>query len=345
MTHVMAAALAVALATTVDVPAGADVAAALAHARPGDVVRLGPGEHHAALGRLAGIRVEGAGSEATSVVAPEGEDGVVAVGDLDLEGLAIRAGPMRSALKVLGGRARIRDLALQGGSCGAFVSGGGLVGYGVQLRGEHGLLLESGEVTLEGGSASGAGSGLALVGGTLLLRQFDVVGPSQEAGITVARGVARLEGVVVRAPGPTGISVSAGGRVEGFDVTVAGSSMRGDFLGDCVESIRSSVRLEGATLVRCAGAAVEASGGEVALAATDATGGSAGCIVLVNGARADLAGNVCAGRGPGLVVASGSHASTRAGRWWTDPVLWVDCASGARVEMGRGERTRRPCTP
>ena len=30
-------------------------------------------------------------------------------------------------------------------------------------------------------------------------------------------------------------------------------------------------------------------------------------------------------------------------RWWTDPVFWVDCGSGARVELGRGETSRAPC--
>jgi hypothetical protein len=30
-------------------------------------------------------------------------------------------------------------------------------------------------------------------------------------------------------------------------------------------------------------------------------------------------------------------------RWWTDPVFWVDCGSGARVELGRGEKEKAPC--
>ena len=32
-----------------------------------------------------------------------------------------------------------------------------------------------------------------------------------------------------------------------------------------------------------------------------------------------------------------------ANRWWTDPVLWADCAGGARVEVGRGETLKTPC--
>ncbi len=337
MTSVMAMSLALVLCAAVEVPAGTNVAAAIARSRPGDVVQLGPGEHRGSLGRLSGIRIAGAGAGVTFVVAAPGDDGVVALGDVALEGLTIRAGPMRCALKVLGGHARLDGVALVGGSCGAFVSDGRLDGRDVELRGEHALLVERGKVELDGGSAKGAEAGVAMLGGEVVLRRFDVVGPSDEAGIAVAGGVARLEGVVVRAPGPTGISVSAGGRVEGRDVTVAGTSERDGYLGDCVQAIRSTVRLEGATLARCGGAAVEVSGGEIALTATDSSGGSAGCIVLVNGARADLVGNLCAGRGPGLVVASASRARTRAGRWWTDPVLWVDCASGARVEVGRGD--------
>ena len=97
------------------------------------------------------------------------------------------------------------------------------------------------------------------------------------------------------------------------------------------------------TLVGCAGAAVEASGGTLSLSGVDAIGGSGGCIVLVNGARADLSGNLCGGRGPGLVLADGARATARVNRWWTDPVFWVDCGSGARVELGRGETSRAPC--
>jgi hypothetical protein len=114
-------------------------------------------------------------------------------------------------------------------------------------------------------------------------------------------------------------------------------------LGTCVQVIRGLVDLEGATLVRCAGAALEASRGELRLRGVDATGGAAGCLVLVNGTVAELAGNLCAGRGPGLVVADQSRARLVANRWWTDPVLWADCGAGARVEVGRGEKMKAPC--
>ena len=58
--------------------------------------------------------------------------------------------------------------------------------------------------------------------------------------------------------------------------TVAGAAERSGLLGACVQVIRGSLRLTGATLARCEGAAVEASGGELDLAGVDATGGSAG---------------------------------------------------------------------
>jgi hypothetical protein len=153
----------------------------------------------------------------------------------------------------------------------------------------------------------------------------------------------RLEGVVIRSPGPSGIVVSAGALVEGVEVTVAGATEASGFLGACVQVIRGTLRLHAGSLVGCAGAAVEASGGTVGLSGVDASGGSAGCIVLVDGASADLAGNLCAGRGPGLVAASGARAKARVNRWWTDPVFWVDCGSGARVELGRGETAKAPC--
>ena len=344
MTFVMAAALAIVLGAEIDVPAGAPLAPALAAARPGDVVRIGPGLHAGSLGRLAGLRVEGAGAGVTVLVAPEGEDAAIATGALTLSGLTLRAGSGRSALKVLGGEAALEEVALAGGSCAAFIDGGRLSGRRVTLDGGYGLLVRAGDAALDEGTASGESAGIAVLAGTVRLRRFAVTGPSREAGITVAGGAASLEAVVIRAPGPSGLSVSGGGRVEGLDVTIAGATTEAaGFLGDCAQVIRGSLHLTGATLVRCAGAAVEASGGAVRLDGVDASGGAAGCLVFVNGAAAELSGNLCAGRGPGLVVASQASVRLVANRWWTDPVLWADCAGGARVEIGRGETLRPPC--
>jgi hypothetical protein len=338
------AAVALVLGAVLDVPAGAPLAPALAAARPGDVVRLGPGRHAGALGSPAGVRIEGAGAGATTVVVPEGEDGAIARGPLALAGLSLRAGPARCGLKVFaGGDATLDDVALSGGSCGAFVDGGRLAARDVALAGGYGLLLRSGEARIDRGSARGSSAGIAVLAGAATLRRFAVTGPSAEAGVTVAGGTASLEGVVIRAPGPTGLAVSHGGRVEAVDVTVAGAVDEGGFLGACVQVLRGSVRLTGATLVGCAGAAVEAAGGEVVLDGVDATGGAAGCIVLVDGAAGALAGTWCGGRGPGLVVEGRSRARLVANRWRSAPFAWVDCAGGARVEVGRGEQLAPPC--
>ncbi len=345
MTLVMEVALAfLACGATLEVPAGGDLAAAVARARPGDAIRLGAGEHRGALGAISGVSISGAGAGATTLVVPQGEDGAVATGDVALEGLSIRAGPARSALKVTGGVARLADVALAAGSCGAFVDGGRLEGRGVDLSGgQYGLLVRRGEVALDGGSARGKDAGVGMLAGELSLRRFAVVGPGREGGISVAGGSASLEGVVVRAPGPSGLAVSGGGRLHGVEVTVAGAAEEQGFLGDCLQVNRATVAVHGATLVGCAGAAVEASGGTLSLSGVDALGGSAGCIVLVNAATASLSGNLCAGRGPGLVLVSGARATAQVNRWWTDPVFWVDCGSGARVELGRGETSRAPC--
>ncbi len=346
MTVVMELALSLLIsATTIDVAAGDDLAAAVARARPGDTVRLGPGTHRGSLGRAAGVTFSGAGAGATWVVGHEGEDVVVVAGDVALSRVALRAGPERCALKVVSGTARLDDVALAGGACGAFVDGGRIDGRGVDLSGgRYGVLVPRGEVALDGGSARGGSTAVGVLGGAVSLRRFAIVGPAAEGGVSVASGSATLEGVVIRSPGPAGVTVSHGGRLDAVELTVAGAVESDGVVGDGLQVIRGTARVHGATLVGCGGTAVEASGGRLALSGVDATGGSAGCIVLVNEAAADLEGNLCAGRGPGLVAAAGARATARANRWWTDPVFWVDCGSGARVELGRGETAHAPCT-
>lgn len=343
MTGVMEAALAIVLGATVQVSAGRDLPSAASGAKAGDVLRLGPGVHPGALGRLAGVAVEGAGAGETVILAPEGEDGLVATGEVALRGLTIRAGAGRCGLKVLGGHVRLDDVALRGGSCGAFVDGGRLDGRGVDLRGEFGLLVRAGRVSIDRGSARASSAGVGLLGGEVALRRFEIVGPALEGGLSVSRGTASLEAVTIRTPGPSGITVSAGGRVEGVAVTIAGAVESKGFLGDCAQVTSGHLRLSGSTLVRCAGAAVEAGAGEIALLGVDAAGGAAGCLVFVNAARAHLEGNLCTGRGPGLVLSGGAQATAIANLWWTDPVFWIDCGSGSRVRLGRGETAREPC--
>lgn len=339
----LAAAVALSIGAVHEVPAGTPLAPILSAARPGDVIRLGPGRHAGALGDPAGLRIEGAGAGVTRLVAPEGEDGAVIRGRVTLAGLSLEAGPARSALKVLGGEARLEDVALDGGAAGAFMDGGRLTGRRVALRGGYGLLVQAGEAVLEEADVHARAAGVALIGGTVTLRRASVTGPSQEAGVTVTRGTAHLEDVVIRAPGPSGLTVSHGGTIEGRGVIVSGAIEQGGLLGACLEVLRGTLRLDDAALLGCAGAALEAAGGEVRLRAVDATGGSAGCLVLVNGATAQLEGNVCSGRGPGLVVAGPSRATLVANRWRTEPAAWVDCGGGARVELGRGENLARPC--
>ncbi len=344
MTHVLLFALALAASATIEVPAGAPLAAAIARARPGDLVRLGPGTHRGGLGRLAGVAIEGAGAGRTEVVAPEGEDGAVATGEVSLSGLALRAGPARSALKVLGGSARLADVVLDGGSCGAFVDEGRLDARDVDLvGGAYGLLARRGDVAVDGGSARGGEAGVGVLAGRVSLARLAITGPSREAGLSVAGGTTTLFAVTVRAPGPSGISASAGAVLEGRDVTVSGATEQEGFLGDCVQARRATVRLRWSALLRCGGAALEASGGTTSLVGVDAGGGAAGCLVFMDGGEADLDGNLCTGRGPALVVASGAKVRARMNRWRADPAAVVDCASGARLEVGPGERIRQPC--
>jgi hypothetical protein len=342
MTPIMVSALAIVLGAELPVAAGEDLAAAAARAAPGDVLRLGPGLHRGALGRLAGVRVEGAGAGVTVVRAPEGQDGAVAVGALALSGLTLRAGPQRTALKVLGGAATLDGVALEGGSCGAFVDEGSLTGREVWLGGQYGLLARRGVVSLTGVVARGSAAGLALLGGELTVRNGAVTGPGLEAGITVAGGRARLEQVIVRDPGPSGLAIS-GGEVEAQDLTVAGASGVDGFLGDCVQVRRGTLRLSASELVRCSGAAVETAHAEVHLDGVDAAGGEVGCLVLTDRTTADLQATLCTRHGPGLVVMGGSTVTGFGTHLRTDPAMVVECATGARVHLTGDPGLPRPC--
>jgi hypothetical protein len=114
-------------------------------------------------------------------------------------------------------------------------------------------------------------------------------------------------------------------------------------LGDCLQVIRGSLTLTSSGLSRCGGAALSASGGTVRLDGVDAQGGTAGGLILLDGARADLRGNWVTGRGPAVVAASGAQVDATFNRWRTDPVFWVDCGAGARVRLGFGEHVSEPC--
>jgi hypothetical protein len=335
LAHLIAAAIA-------EVPAGGDLAATLARAAPGDVIRLGPGIHTGTLAIPPGVRVQGAGAAATRVVAPEGADTATPAGDAELAALTLVARAPRCALIVRQGNVRGEDVVLEGGACGVRIEGGTLKGARMSARGRVGVHVAAGALELEDARIRGTDAGVAVHGGRAELRRTVVDGPFREAGVTAEGGMTRLEGVVIRAPGPAGIAAEGGATVEGVGLVVAGAGGVDGIPGACVQVRRATLRLEGATLVRCDGAAVEAEGGTLALSAVDASGGLAGCFVI-HGGSAELTGNVCAGHGPGLVLAAGARASLRLNRWWTDPVLWVDCGSGARAELGAGESGRATC--
>lgn len=334
------------LASTVDVAAGGDLSAAMAAVRPGDVVRLGPGLHAGSLGRVRGpLRITGAGAGVTRVVAPEGEDGLVVEGGaVALTGLSLQAGGPRAALKVLGGVVSADGVALTGGAVGAFVQDGRLEAHDVDLAGEYGLLLKNGDLSAAFSRVRGTRAGVAQLGGRSELHQVAVVGPSIEAGVTISAGKATLDGLVIRSPGPAGLSVAHGAQVEARGLVVSGAAEdSGGFLGDCVQVMRGTLRLESSVLTRCGGAAVEATGGELQLRGVDATGGAAGCLVFIDQSRAELDGNRCSRHGPAVVSAGGSQVSATMNRWLADPVLWVECSSGARIHLGVGEIVREPC--
>jgi hypothetical protein len=178
--------------------------------------------------------------------------------------------------------------------------------------------------------------------GEVTLEQAAVTGPSREAAISVAGGAVRLSVVLVRNPGPTGLALS-GGTVTGSDLTVAGP--RGDrgFLGDCVQLRRAELRLSASELTACGGAALEASRSTVWLDGVDAAGGEAGGLIFTDRSQAELSATLCTRRGPGLVVMEGSTVRAFGARIWTEPAIWADCGSGARVELLDDPSGPQPC--
>jgi len=344
MAPLLLPALSLLLGAELQLPAGAPLGEAVARLAPGDTLRLGPGEHRGALGRLDGVRVIGAGAGVTVVLAPQGEEGAVVAGpgEVALAGLTLVAGPQRYALKVHGGAARLDGVALLGGAGGAFVEGGRLEGREVLLDGRYGLLASGGEARLSGLTASGRNAAVAVLGAVVELRRAALTGPSSEAALSVAGGEARLHEVVVRDPGPTGVSILRGA-VTAQDLTVAGPREARGYLGDCVQARRGEVRLAASELVACGGAALEASRARVWLDGVDAAGGAAGCLVFTDESEAHLDATLCTRRGPGLVVMQGSTARAFGARFWTEPAIWADCGSGARVELLDDPAGRQPC--
>jgi len=326
------------------VPAGTPLPDTLARARPGDTIRLGPGEHHGTLGRLSGVTVVGAGAGITVVLAPPGEDAAVADGDSTLRDLSLVAGPTRTGLKALAGAVTLHGVALVGGSTGLFIDGGRVTGRELWLEGGYGLLQRSGAATLAGVTARGAVAGVALLGGDLDLSLGTIAGPSAEAAVTVGGGTARLAGLVLRTTGPSGLSVS-GGRVVARDLTISGPRESGGVGGDCLLVIRGRVELASSELVACGGAAIEAARADLRLEGVDAGGGAAGGFIFTDRTRAELAGTLVTGRGPGLVAMQGAQVRAWQARTRTDPALWIDCGSGARVEQLDASGARQPCSP
>jgi hypothetical protein len=177
-------------------------------------------------------------------------------------------------------------------------------------------------------------------------RAFSAVraGPSAEAAITVAGGTARLSELILRDGGPSGLSVS-GGTVVARDLSIAGPREARGVGGDCLLVMRASVTLAASELTGCGGAAVEAARAELRLEGVDARGGAAGGFVFTDRTRAELLATLVTGQGPGLVAMQGAQVRAWQARHFTDPALWVDCGSGARVEQLDAHGARQPCAP
>jgi hypothetical protein len=324
------------------VPSGAPLADALAGARSGDTIRLAAGEHRGSLGRLDGVTVVGAGAGVTVVLASAGEDGAVSDGDATLRDLSLIAGPARSALKALAGTVTLDGVALVGGAAGLFVDGARVAGRDLWLEGGYGLLQRTGTVTVSGVTARGRHAGVALLAGELTLSRSAVTGPSSEAAVTVGGGIARLSELILRSGGPSGLAVS-GGQVIARDLTIAGPREVGGIGGDCLLVMRARVSLSSSELTGCGGAAVEAAHAELLLDGVEAGGGAAGGFVFTDQTRAELRETLVTGRGPGLVAMQGAQVTGWRARHWTDPTLWVDCGSGARVELVDADGAHRSC--
>lgn len=341
--RMLASVLALAAAATLEVGPGESLAAAVARAKPGDELKLHAGTFAGTLGRLKGLRIVGVDPGQTIVEAAEGEDGLVAEDSVELAHLTLVGAAGKAGLKVLGGETKLDDVILHGGSSGAFVGRGArLTARNTSFSGGlYGLLLDKGSATVASGQARGGRAGVAMNDGTVELSRFEIAGPSKDAALSVGSGRATLHDVVMMQPGPSGISVSYGGEVVGDGVVIAGIEAEND-MGDCVQALKAKVTLSDALLRKCLGAAVSSSGGEIRLDGVDAAGGSAGCLVLLDGSKGALQGVRCAGHGPGLVAMGGTRALLRMNRWLAGEMLFVECAN-SEVKLLYGEEERPPC--
>jgi hypothetical protein len=193
-------------------------------------------------------------------------------------------------------------------------------------------------------TAAGRHAGVALLRGELDLARAAVTGPSSEAAVTISGGNARLAESVYRSGGPSGLAIQ-GGVVTASDLTISGPREQQGLGGDCLLLLRATLTLRASELTGCGGAAIEASRSELLLEGVDAGGGAAGGFIFTDRTRAELRATLVTGHGPGLVAMQGAQVVTWQARYWTDPELWVDCGSGARVEALDANGARQPCAP
>ncbi len=316
--------LAPTLAAPWRLPAGDDLAAAIAAAPPGAELALGPGDHSldAPLHLTGSLRLTGAGRGRTRVLGALAAH-LPAGATLGLADLTLLTPAGLDGLVVTAGRVVLRDCALRGSAGGR---------DGLRLAGE----------------ARAAAEGLEVIGfhgcgvrvearAEVRLERCELADNGGFGLLTL--GLTEAEGLAARRNGRGGIAAAPGGRLRLAGGTVEANGRRGVTLRSA-----SGCELRGVAIMSNTGPGIEALGpGRVLLEGNRCHGNRGGGILLGEASRAEVRANTCEENGAdGIGVLRGATARLTANTLRRNRRygLWIGAGAEALLAENVAEANR-----